>query len=144
MTMHLTSCDICQLGPPGAELASLSLPFEKNHCPNLSQSVPYCPLSFSYGFVWLQRVPHCFMIFLFCPPTCSVAAFAESKPASNGESIRTIPKLHYLSIYALMCIFNTLIISADPCRCHCRGRRPRQRSIGSGLFFFTGRQFRRS
>ena len=33
-----------------------------------------------------------------------------------------------------MYIFNTLIISADPCRCHCRGRRPRQRSIGSGLF----------
>ena len=34
------------------------------------------------------------------------------------------------------------VISADPCRCHCRGRRPRQRSISSGLFSFTGRQFR--
>ena len=35
-----------------------------------------------------------------------------------------------------------LWLSADPCRCHCRGRRPRQRSISSGLFSFTGRQFR--
>ena len=34
-------------------------------------------------------------------------------------------------------------LSADPCGCHCRGKRPRQRSISSGLFSFTC-QFRSS
>ena len=157
--MHLTSCDICQLAPPGAALASLSLPFEKNHCPNLSQSVPYCPLSFLYGFVWLQRVPHCFMIFLFCPPTCSGAAFAESEPASNGKKVyerfqNYIIHLYmhgciyiyawmyiYIYVYIYICIYiyiqYTNHIRPTPAVAIAGGGAIRQRSIGSGKWATT-------